>query len=207
MVVIDVEATGPDLRTNYADFFNYSILSIGAIHFEDPQNSFYIECRAHRGAKIDKDSLKVAGFTEEEIKDKNKPTPSEAVGEFFNWCKDFNDITFAGNAVFFDYFYFDTIIKKNNLPYAVPQKIVDLHTISYLKHMEAGKEIAMRDRFSKVTLKQTLELVGIDDLDIPHHALEDAKLETECFYRILYGMSCFSEYKRYKVPRYLRVKS
>jgi len=204
MVVLDLEFTGPDLKKSTVDFNKYSILSIGAVHFEDPQDSFYIECRAHKGAKIDPDSLAVCGFTLEEIKDKNKPTPAEAVVEFFNWCKDFNDITFAGNAVFFDYFYIDSIIKNNNLPYEVPQKIVDLHTISYLKHLEIGKELPMRDRFSKISLKQTLVLVGIDDLDIPHHGLEDAKLETECFYRILYGKGCFKEYERYKVPEELK---
>ncbi len=65
MIVVDVEASGVDYEKN-------SIVSVGAFDFDNPDNRFYKECRIWDGSHINKESLEVNGFSEEEIKDKNK---------------------------------------------------------------------------------------------------------------------------------------
>ena len=46
MIVVDVETTGVDARKN-------SIVSIGAVDFENQKNQFYGECKIWEGAEID----------------------------------------------------------------------------------------------------------------------------------------------------------
>jgi hypothetical protein len=37
-----------------------------------------------------------------------------------------------------------------------------------------------------------------------HNALEDCKLEGECFSRLMYGRNIFPGYSKYKIPEVLR---
>jgi len=60
MIVIDVEASGVDSRID-------SLVSVGAVDFEHPENRFYEECRIWEGAHVEKEALAVNGFTLEEI--------------------------------------------------------------------------------------------------------------------------------------------
>ena len=60
MIVVDVETTGLYPNKN-------SIVSIGAVDFLNPVNTFYQECRIWRGAKISDQALEVNGFTKKQI--------------------------------------------------------------------------------------------------------------------------------------------
>jgi DNA polymerase III epsilon subunit-like protein len=60
MIVVDVEASG----TNYE---KHSIVSLGAVDFDNPENRFYGECHIWDGAHIMEEALEVCGFTETEI--------------------------------------------------------------------------------------------------------------------------------------------
>ena len=62
MIVADIEASGLDFRKN-------SIVSIGAVDFEDPKRQFYAEPRIWDGAECNLESLAINGFTEEECKE------------------------------------------------------------------------------------------------------------------------------------------
>ena len=46
MIIADVETTGVDSRL-------CSLVSIGAVEFDSPNNQFYVECRAFEGAHIE----------------------------------------------------------------------------------------------------------------------------------------------------------
>lgn len=72
MIIVDVESTGVDAKL-------CSLLSVGALDFDNPKNQFYMECYAFPGAHIEKEALVVAGFTEKEIEPPSNP-PSEEVG-------------------------------------------------------------------------------------------------------------------------------
>jgi hypothetical protein len=52
------------------------------LDFSNPQNHFYQECRIFKGAKIDKEALKINGFSEREIKDKKKKSLKEIIKLF-----------------------------------------------------------------------------------------------------------------------------
>jgi DNA polymerase III epsilon subunit-like protein len=60
MIVVDVETTGVDSRL-------CSLLSVGALDFDNPENQFYMECRAFDGAHVEKEALEISGFTDAEI--------------------------------------------------------------------------------------------------------------------------------------------
>ena len=60
MIVADLETTGLDSR-------KHSILSIGAMDFENQENTFYGECRIRENSEIDEEALRVNGFTREKI--------------------------------------------------------------------------------------------------------------------------------------------
>ncbi len=79
MIVVDVESTGVDPKL-------CSLLSVGAVDFDNPKNQFYMECYAFSGAHIEKEALVVAGFTMEEIVpnnqspiSNNQDTPSQSL--------------------------------------------------------------------------------------------------------------------------------
>ena len=59
MIIVDVESTGIEPE-------KHSILSIGALDFDNPENQFYGECRAWDWAHIMDESLVVNGFSREE---------------------------------------------------------------------------------------------------------------------------------------------
>ena len=83
MIVIDVETTGV-IPTKH------SILSIGAIDFNNPENQFYEECRIWDGAQVMQDgeegmlsALKINGFTKEEIRDSKKKSQKQVLEELY----------------------------------------------------------------------------------------------------------------------------
>ena len=65
MIVVDVETTG-------SIPYRHSIVSIGAVEFENPTNQFYEECRIFEGAEIEDIAMKVNGFSYDEINDPSK---------------------------------------------------------------------------------------------------------------------------------------
>ena len=70
MIVIDIEMSGVNPE-------KHSILSIGAIDFENPDYQFYGECRAFEGAHFMDEALAVNGFTKEQALDPKKQTEAE----------------------------------------------------------------------------------------------------------------------------------
>ena len=60
MLIVDVEASG-------TEYHKHSIVSIGALDLENPENQLYIECQIWDGAHINPEALEVCGFSEAEI--------------------------------------------------------------------------------------------------------------------------------------------
>lgn len=84
--------------------------------------------------------------------------------------------------------------------------MIDLHSVSYTKHLELGMldEIPMKDGVSDLKADATYHFVGIPEEPKPHHALKGAKWEAEAFSRLLHGTSLFPEFLHLSVPGYLR---
>lgn len=197
MVIIDVEATG-------LDHARCSLLSIGALYFEEPSNTFYQECRANENSLIVDQALEVNGFTRDQATDPNKQTQTELVRNFLEWLKPLKNKTFAGKNVHFDYYWIEREVMQNLPDFNVNPGLVELHTVHYLRLLDAGKEIPLKESgFSDLGFKKMLTFVGLPDVVITHNALEDVTLEAECMSRLLYGRSIIKKYSEFSIPHEL----
>lgn len=197
MIILDIEATS-------LNFLRSSILSIGAISLDNPNEYFYEECKMLPGAEVNPQSLEVNGFTKEQITDESKQTPSELLQHFIAWLKRFPNQTIAGLHVYLDLQYLKTQAIRSKLEFNPGYRIVDLHSVIYGKLLELGQELPIRDSRTDLSFDLTLKFVGINYERKAHNALEDARLEAESFSRILLGKNLLPEYKQYEIPEYLK---
>jgi len=193
MIVVDVEASGPDPCEN-------GLVSIGAVEFENPKNFFYGECRLRKGAVILKEVPKIIGMSKKEMLRKDKMSTKELLKKFFLWSKKIKDKRIAGLTPFFDYMYLYIESKRANLKLPFSHHTFDLRSVFYLKHIYLKDKIPKQ----KDNLDSIAKFVGIKIKRKFHNALEDAKLETECFYRLIYKKKIFPEYKKFPIPSYLK---
>lgn len=198
MIIIDIETTGLDPR-------RHSLLSIGAVNFNDSSQTFYGECRMHEGADVMEEILELNGFTEEQINDKSKQTPSELIEKFVAWLNQFKDQTIGGHNVYNDLGFLRIEAFRADLEYRFSYRIVDLHSVAYVKRMMAntGAEIDTTQK-TGLEIDDILAFSGLERDIEKFHALEDAKLEAECFARLAKGKSMFEDYSQYEVPNYLK---
>src|SRR3989344_4912656 len=168
MIIVDVESTGVDSRL-------CSLLSVGAVDFNNPGNQFYMECRAFEGSHVEKEALKIAGFSSEQIHDAAKKTDREVVVAFLKWMKGCGDWPLA-------------------------HRTIDLHSIAYYEFVRLGKDIPRKNNHSALNLDRILEHVGLRSRDESHNALNDAKLESEAFSRLVYGKNLLTEYSSFPIP-------
>lgn len=196
MIVVDVETAGVNPRDS-------SILSIGALYFEDPTKQFYAECRPWRGSVVYPQALQANGFTEKELNDPRKPTVGEIVGNFFMWSSRFGDMTLAGENPSFDDVFLRESAKLFDLEYPFGRRLVDLHTASYLHHLKRGLIPPNKEKGSSLSADATYKYVGIPTEPKPHNALKGAKWEAEAFSRLIYGRNLLPEFVGYPVPGHL----
>ena len=95
MVILDVEASGTDNRI-------HSIVSIGAVDFDNPERQLYDECRIWDGAHVMDEALEVCGFSKEEIIDPSKKSEAELYDGFVEFALNTEDHTLAGQNPSFD---------------------------------------------------------------------------------------------------------
>lgn len=193
MIIVDVESTGVDPKL-------CSLLSVGALDFDNPTNQFYVECRAFDGAHVEKKALVVAGFNEEQIHDLQKKTDREVVEAFLEWMKTCKEWTLVGQNPSFDRDFLQQTAHRYHLDWPLAQRTIDLHTIAYFLRLKAGKEIPRHNNHSALNLDSILAEVGLPTRAESHNALDDAKLEGEAFARLLTGRGLLADYKGFRVP-------
>ncbi len=202
MIIVDVEATGVDARL-------CSLLSVGAVEFENPQNQFYVECRAFDGAHIEKEALLISGFTMEEIIVNNqspnthspKKTDREAVEAFLEWMKTCKEWTLAGQNPSFDRSFLEETAHRYHINWPLAHRTIDLHSIAYYHMKKRGVEPPQKNNHSALNLDRILKYVGLLTRAKKHNALADAKLEAEALARLLYGKNLLKEYSSLPVPK------
>src|SRR3989344_8742109 len=123
MIIVDLETSG-------ADFKESSILSIGAVDFNNPDNTFYGECKIRENAKIDPKAMEVNGFTLEQINN-NPKSCEQLLKEFLNWALNIDDMTLAGHNVQFDFNFLVEGFKFYNVEWIFGWKMVDVQSIFY----------------------------------------------------------------------------
>lgn len=194
MIVIDIETTGLDSE-------KHAVISLGAVELENPDHIFYSECRIFEGAEIDEDALVVNGFSEKDITDPTKQDPLVLLLGFIEYAKLCSDTTLAGlNVGVFDLAFLEKMARRARVNWAFARHTVDLHTLCYA-HMRANNQpVPLKNKHSALNLARILDYVGLTNMEVPHHALEDAKLTAECISRLLYNKPLFDEFKLVPIP-------
>lgn len=195
MIVIDIEASG----TNYE---KHSIVSIGAIDFDNPTNRFYEECRIWEGAHIAEDSLAITGFTEAEANDPKKLPEGEVVRRFLEWSQHMGDRTLAGQNVSFDRDFLRAACEREGLSWDFAHRTIDTHSLAWMHMVKRGltPPIDPEHRRSALNLDAVLNYCGIADEPEPHNALTGALSHAEVISRLLYDRKLLSEFVQYDIP-------
>lgn len=196
MIVIDTETSGLHPEKN-------SLLSIGAIDFENPSRRFYEECRIFDGALVSREALAINGFTEESIRDTVKMTDKELIEKFIVWASASRDTTFAGENPAFDRDFMKETARRYGIDWRFAHRTVDLHSVAYAYVRGQGRKLPMKNGHTGQDLSATLTLVGMSDTRKTHNALEDALLEAEAFSRLIYKKGLLPEYAKYPLPSQL----
>ena len=193
MIIVDVEASG-------VDYERHSIVSVGALEFENPQNRIYVECQIWDGAHVMADALAVNGFSEEEIKDKNKKTEGELIKDFLNWTETCNERTLVGQNVSFDRDFLKAAAERAHLDWPLAYRTIDTHSLAVMHIIKRGKNVPMTNHRSALDLDAVLTYTGIPDEPEPHNALTGALSHAEVTSRLLYDKKLLPEFKNFPIP-------
>lgn len=195
MIVIDIEASGTEYSV-------HSIVSIGALDFENPNNRFYEECRIWEGAHIMEEALTVNGFTREQITDSHKQTENEIITKFLEWSQHMEDRTLLGQNVSFDRDFLRAAAARANLSWDLAYRTVDTHSLCWMHIVKKGEKppIDPQHRRSALDLDAVLKYCGIPEEPQPHNALTGALCHAEVASRLLYDKNLLSEFETYPIP-------
>ena len=209
VVIFDIETTGLDPRRN-------SIVSLGAVDPDRPEDTFYEECRVFDGAEINPDALKVNGFNVEEVTDQRKQTPKELYLKFVKYVKDHNAEALSGfNISRFDLRFLANTAERYGLEWELPNVYFDLKNdfedmvYNNPKFHDLKEQIdrlfppkngnSDPEKINYISLNRSLKYFGVDDEPRPHNALGGAKYATE-LYGLFYLKSHFlREYDKYPI--------
>lgn len=195
MLILDIEASG----TNYE---KHSIVSIGAVDFDNPDNRFYKECRIWDGAHIMEEALEVNGFSEAEITDPTKAAEGQITEEFLSWSRDMKDRTLTGQNVSFDRDMLRAACDRANLNWDLAYRTIDTHTLCWMHIIKRGMEppIDEEHRRSALNLDAVLNYCGIPSEPEPHNALTGALSHAEVTSRLLYDKKLLPEFMQFDIP-------
>lgn len=193
MIVLDVETTGVNPEKN-------SIVSIGAVDFFNPQNQFYQACRIWDGAEINKDALKVNGFTEEQCRRLNPFSLAQTIHSFRQWVEKIDNQTFAGQNPSFDQMFLVSAIKKSNMAWSIRKRSVDMHSLAYAHMLQNGIKIPLWNKKTDLNTSKIFQYVGLLEQAHVHNALTDSKMTAEAISRIIFGKNLLVEYQEFSIP-------
>ncbi len=192
MIVADIEATGIDYR-------KHSLLSIGAVEFEHPENQFYGECRMWDGASIMTDAIIVNGFTEKECRDPQKHSLEELMHNFLHWVEQCDEKTLAGQSPSFDRDFLNDSFARSHIGWHFAYRTLDLHTMAYMDMVKRGIQRKVKNDRTDISTDVIFNYVGIPSEPKPHIGLNGAKYEAEAFSRLLYGKNLLPEFEKFPI--------
>jgi len=189
MIVVDLETSGVTPEKN-------GIWQIGAVDLETGEE-FFEESRIDDEDGITEEALKVIGKTEEELRDKNKQSQKELIEHFLIWIGKRKIKNLVCQNPQFDIGFLWNKARKYGLEITFHYRAFDLHTLAQVKYYEKNGKFLVEEDHSGMNLSKILEMCGKKDERIqleegkvvkegkPHNALEDAKLEAECFKKLM----------------------
>lgn len=196
MIVLDLETTGVNPQ-------KHSIISIGALDFDNPKDEIYIECLPWEGAEIMDEALEVNGFTRERIFSSNK-TLELAMIEFDKWSEIISDHTLAGqNVGVFDWQFLRNSFEIYRMNWSYPHRTIDTHSLTYMHLVKRGVRPPVENNRTAINSSFIQNYVGISEEPKPHNALNGAKVAGEAISRLLYGKGLLPEFAEHPIPEYL----
>lgn len=196
MLVTDCEMTG--LEPNL-----HSILSVGAVDFDNPTRQMYEECRVWEGSRVEDEALAVNGFTQEQITDISKQSEGELVHKFIAFAEGMPDTTIAGQNVFTDLYFLQAAAKRaGHTQWPFAHRIIDIHSLAWEHMIKRGltPPLDLLKRHSALNLDASLKYCGIPEEPKPHNALTGAKCSAEVISRLLYDKKLLPEFEQYDIP-------
>ena len=212
MIVLDIETSGLTGRNG--------IWQIGAIELENSRNYFLQESRIDDEDEVTEGAMKVHGKTEKYLRNLKKQSQKQMIMNYLVWVLEVKEKIFLGQNTGWDV----SMIQDKTIKYGLEkrfidihgQRTLDLHTIAQEKYKKI-KGIYLLDKNGKsaMNLSRVLEFCGLPDERINvrgnevvkegkhHDALDDCKLEGECYWRLEEGKNLFPEYSQFPVPHYL----
>ncbi|OIO80511.1 hypothetical protein AUJ84_03075 [Candidatus Pacearchaeota archaeon CG1_02_32_132] len=211
MIIVDIETSGVVPEKT-------GIWQIGAVEFENSENTFLEECKIDDEDETATESLYVCGKTEEELRNENLQSQKEMLEKFFEWCKKVKVKNLVCQHPQFDWTFMTFKARKYGLEVPFPVNSFDLHSVAALRFKELKGNFDSDNNGNVIMrLVKILEFCGIPDkrrlLDSkgrvikegsPHNGLEDAKLEAECFSRLVYGKELLDDFSEYPIPEVLK---
>ncbi len=209
MIVADIETSGliPE---------RCGIWQIGAIEFENPDNQFIQEARIDIEDEVFEGACTITGKSEQEIRNQEKQTQKRLLENFFSWAENTNGMKNIICQGYFDISFLDIKARKYGLKMPFHHRIFDLHSVAAIRHFQIFKRFLIEGNKSGMGLSNVLGFCGMKDERIkmdgdnllkngkPHNALEDARLEAECFSRLLHGKGIFDDYAKFEIPDNLK---
>lgn len=195
MIVVDVE-------TSDVSPYKGGILSIGAVEFEKPTNTFYGECRIDANTSVSPYALEINGFSHKDITNMSKPTQSELVNKFYEWTKPVRDGTLGGHNTAFDVGFLREAFKKAGFErFPLSMFFVDMHNLVYAHMLAHLKEVSI-NKYGSFSIKadQVYKYLGMPPEPKPHRGLTGAIMEAEAMGRLIYGKSIIKEFAKYPLP-------
>lgn len=195
MLVVDIEASGLSAQ-------KCSILSIGALDLDHPENRFYGECRVWDGAHVSDEALEVNGFTKEQTIDPAKKSEAELITEFLEWSQHLADRTLTGQNPSFDRDFLREAAERAGLSWDLAHRTIDTHSLAYMHIVKRGLPAPLdpQHRRSNLDLDAILNYCGIPDEPMPHNALTGALSHAEVASRLLFDRKLLPEFDQYAIP-------
>lgn len=198
-IVVDIETSGMDK-------IRCGIWQIGAYDLQTGKE-FLEESKIDDTDDIvslgKKPVLEVIGKTEEELRDSNKQSQKQILKNFFSWVDKRYMKNFVCQNPQFDMAFLEIKARKYGLKIPFHYRAFDLHNIAQIRYHDLHKCFLIKDGLSDMGLSNILKFCGMKDNRKFHNALEDAKLTSECFSRLLYGKNLLEEYSKFKIPKEL----
>lgn len=195
MIVVDVETTGTDPKV-------HSLLSIGAVDFDNPERRFFEECRAFEGAKVEEEASAINGIGEKEAFDISKQTDEELLEHFFAWMKESRDHTIAGQNPQFDVSFLEATARRYHLNYSIPKRMVDLHATTWTHMLLHDENPPIAHNRSDLNSDTIMMYAGLPPEPHPHVALNGALYEAEAFSRLFFEKNFLKEFKDIPIKKW-----
>lgn len=167
MIIFDVETSGllSEPKTG--------VVGIGAI-MTPSMDEFYAEPRLADNLIAQPKALEINGFTEDQLRSKDRPPMEEVLADYVKWAKKAPDMIHCGWNGAFDFAFMQLEFARNEIEWPFGYRLCDLHTMAYTFFRIRDNWTPMHDGYSTVGLNYTLKKLGLPPEPDPHNALTGA---------------------------------